>query len=342
MLDLKKIFDKSSVRILLVANLDITLIVTAFSIWYENTPILRTLFLASITVYSIGTISYFFIRSIDMLIEKMTLKFSLLIISFYISTFLGEIVSHSIYSLLLGSWLPIDYGRGFFFNMFLNSVFSFTMVYVFALRDRNEEQKIIEMELYKAHTQAELKALQAKTNPHFFFNTLNSITSLVEIDPKGAISMIHKLAKLFRYNLMTDDIKTVDIEKEIEIMKSYLEIEKVRLGDRLNYHFDVSPDSFNFKVPVFIMQPLIENCIKHGINKSVKGGTIEIIIKKIKESLMIIIKDNCQGFESQEKIVKGTGLSLVEKRLALSYKNYKFDILHDNGAVFIITIENYL
>lgn len=130
----------------------------------------------------------------------------------------------------------------------------------------------------EAANKAEIKALQTQINPHFLFNALNTITSFIRINPDSARNLIINLATFLRYNLEFSDT-TIDIKKELEQVKAYVEIEKARFGDKLNVVYDIDED-INVKIPSLIIQPLVENAIIHGIRANGGSGTVKINVKK--------------------------------------------------------------
>ncbi|PJI06697.1 MULTISPECIES: LytS/YhcK type 5TM receptor domain-containing protein [Clostridium] len=186
----------------------------------------------------------------------------------------------------------------------------------------------VQIELFKLNQKAhladlsELKVLRAQVQPHFLFNTLNTISSFCRTNPVKARQLIISLSNYFRQTLSKDEF--VELEEEIDMLKSYLYIEKARFGERINVIFDVSNDVLHDKVPSFIVQPIVENSIKHGILKKAAGGNIYINIYKKDNELEFLIRDNGIGMDKRryEEVIKnltGTGLNNVNERLKLIY-----------------------
>ena len=201
-----------------------------------------------------------------------------------------------------------------------------------------KEKEIEQERLKQLQKTAELEALRAKLNPHFLFNTFNSIASLIRIDPERAEQMVEKLSSFFRYTLISEDKKTVSLEEEITILTNYLEIEKVRLGSRLNYQIDVAPSLLDRMIPPLLIQPIVENSIIHAIGKKIEGGTIRVEAKKVERWLQITISDNGEGFDYREEEI-GFGLSSIEERLKLLYKGKAvFTINKNAGTVTTIKL----
>ena len=177
-------------------------------------------------------------------------------------------------------------------------------------------------------SEAELKALQAQINPHFLFNALNTITATCRINPEQSRELLLKLASIFRKTLKRD-AKETTLEKEIEFCRDYLGIEKVRLGDRLKVDWDLPEKAHEYVIPPFIIQPLVENSIRHGIQPLEDKGKIEIKVQKLNDKLKITVSDNGVGI-SEEKLEK----LFTEESDRIGLKNIKERInnLYDKKA----------
>ena len=171
---------------------------------------------------------------------------------------------------------------------------------------------------------SELKALQSQINPHFLFNVLNTMTSLIRTNPEKAREVTIDLSNYLRYNL-DNNVKSVELIKELNQVDTYIKIEKVRFGDKLNIIYDVDESLYNFQIPSLIIQPLVENSIKHGILKKRDNGCVKIIIKKIGKDMEVIIEDDGIGIEQtiidnlDKQIKENIGLKNVHQRLKLLY-----------------------
>jgi len=171
---------------------------------------------------------------------------------------------------------------------------------------------------------SELKALQSQINPHFLFNVLNTMTSLIRTNPEKAREVTIDLSNYLRYNL-DNNVKSVELIKELNQVDTYIKIEKVRFGDKLNILYDVDESLYNFQIPSLIIQPLVENSIKHGILKKRDNGCVKIIIKKIDKDIEITIEDDGVGIEQSiidnldKQIKENIGLKNVHQRLKLLY-----------------------
>lgn len=171
---------------------------------------------------------------------------------------------------------------------------------------------------------SELKALQSQINPHFLFNVLNTMTSLIRTNPEKAREVTIDLSKYLRYNL-DNNLKSVELIKELNQIDTYIKIEKARFGDKLNIIYDVDESLYNFQIPSLIIQPLVENSIKHGILKKRDKGFVKIIVNQIDKDIEVAIEDDGVGIEQtvidnlDKKIEENIGLKNVHQRLKLLY-----------------------
>ena len=163
----------------------------------------------------------------------------------------------------------------------------------------------------------ELNSLHAQINPHFLYNALNSIASLAHVDSYKTEKMALSLSDLFRYSVNRKGEKLTSIQEEVEMVQNYLQIEKIRFEDRLEYTIDVEDSIQKLKIPRFILQPLIENSIKHGVSKIEKKGYISLNIYQKNKKLIVAVSDNGPNFP--EGLVSGHGLQSVFDLLRLSY-----------------------
>lgn len=172
--------------------------------------------------------------------------------------------------------------------------------------------------------EAELKALQTQINPHFLFNALHTTSFFVRKDPNKAREIIIDLSTYLRYNL-ENACKLVPLEMELEQVKAYFNIEKARFGDKISLNIDVDENVKNINIPSLIIQPLVENSIKHGLLKKREGGFVNIIAKKENKGCLIIIEDNGIGIDQKiidnlnDRIDKNIGLKNVHNRIKLIY-----------------------
>jgi hypothetical protein len=172
-------------------------------------------------------------------------------------------------------------------------------------------------EMNRLVSQAELRALQSQINPHFLFNALNTLYGTIPREARGARRMVTNLAEIFRYFLQSDRT-FVPLAQEMQIVRAYLEVEQLRLGDRLTVEFRVDEAALDVPVPVLSVQPLVENAIKHGIAQSAEPGYVHVRIEQRGEVLRIIV-ENSSYQDTAEETGAGVGLQNVRRRLEICY-----------------------
>lgn len=209
----------------------------------------------------------------------------------------------------------------------LSNIFLCTMIVAliralisyFIFKERNliieNETKL--SDLRELNAKAELKSLQSQINPHFLYNSLNSIASLAPIDSAKTQKMAYSLSDLFKYSINRKGKKMSTVKDEIEMVKSYLEIEKIRFGDRLQFDIEADSSIENYEIPLFLIQPLVENAVKHGVSQNEGNGQIVLKIERKENELSISVSDNGPNFP--EGLVSGHGLQTVYDLLRLSY-----------------------
>jgi signal transduction histidine kinase len=181
-----------------------------------------------------------------------------------------------------------------------------------------EEVRLVEAELHEQAARAELAALQARINPHFFFNTLNTISALLAEDPAKADEVVQTLADLFRYTFKAAHADAVTLSEELEFVEGYLAVEKARFGDRLRVAWAVDPDVRGARVPGLILQPLVENAVGHGIAPAPGGGTVRISGRVEDGRLVVEVEDDGAGLggDPASMIREDHALGNVRKRIA--------------------------
>jgi two-component system, LytTR family, sensor histidine kinase AlgZ len=189
---------------------------------------------------------------------------------------------------------------------------AFHYVLIASNASQNAERRSLEAGLLAR--EAELKALRAQLDPHFLFNSLNSISSLTGRDPSGARKMCLQLAEFLRDTLRLGAAQRISLQEELNIVERYLSIEQVRLGARLNVCKDTSPHALSAKVPALILQPLAENAVLHGIAHLLEGGTVTIRALREHSMLVVSVSNPCDPDRPRNKRA-GFGLSLVRQRL---------------------------
>jgi len=185
--------------------------------------------------------------------------------------------------------------------------------------------------------QAQLDNLLRQLNPHFLFNSLNSIKSLIIENPSSARRAIDLLSDLLRLSLNQNDNNLITIEEELFLVKDYLELEKIRYEDRLDNAFVVNASCNLYRVPKFSIQLLVENAIKHGIDKSIDGGLIEVIVSVTNDFIEIKVKNPGKINKNQPK---GIGLENLKKRLLIQFNgNTTLTIQEESKNIVVATIQ---
>ncbi len=215
---------------------------------------------------------------------------------------------------------------------FLLTAFYYIVIYYSDFKERT----LKETELKNLVTEAELKSLKFQINPHFIFNSLNSMSALTEIDPKKAKQMIIKLAEFLRYTLANNDRQKNSLNEELKNIKLYLDIEKIRFEDKFVYVEELHEECGKTEIPSMILQPLFENAIKHAVYETLDTVTIKLTCTKQDDFLKISLSNN---FEC-ESHKKGTGVGLknIHDRLALIYHQDNLMEIKKEDGHFIVNI----
>ncbi len=271
---------------------------TGFSYWYavryiniEGSPSLNTLLTHTVGIGLLVTIAVYGTR-----------------------WFLGLLfVSRPFYLDVLQSSLSWRFFLGILY--LLNIVLVYYLIKYYTLV---EEKTSAELNLKSLIKEAELGMLKLQINPHFIFNSLNSVSALTLSRPDKAREMIIKLSAFLRYSLSEDSKAKHTLTEEIAHIQHYLDIEKVRFGDKLNIHFEIAEECGNITVPNLVLQPLLENAIKYGIYESLGMVDIQVCCQRQQEKLRVSI-DNAYDPEGVPKKGKGLGLKNVRERLHLLY-----------------------
>ena len=187
---------------------------------------------------------------------------------------------------------------------------------------RSQEEKLRSSELEKQLSAAQLHALQMQIDPHFLFNTLNSLAALVKFDQKEeALETLANLNSLLRTTLASSSPAKVALSKEVRMIESYLAIEQVRFADRLTVALRVDPEALRGLVPCFLLQPLVENAIRHGIAQCTGDGIVEASAQRTGEHLHLYVRDNGPGVDTRGKKGHGIGLKNTRERLSYFYRD---------------------
>ena len=255
------------------------------------------------------------------------------ILGYYACNLVGMVIGMETANLLVS--LIFGYDIHFFRWQYYGSTAAIvtivgTLILFYHLQKINAEAilQAREMDLVKLEqlkTQAELQALQSKINPHFLYNALNSIVSLIHEDANKAEEMTLKLSKLFRYSINTMQENYCSIKEEIEILNTYLDIEKVRFGNRIHFQIESATELEDKLIPRFLLQPLVENSLKHGLKDMRMHGEMKVVIALNEARIEFFIYDN--GIPFPEELIAGYGLQSTFDKLKLLYgDNYDLEL----------------
>jgi len=187
-----------------------------------------------------------------------------------------------------------------------------------AITLRLKEKELENERILKLAAEARFDGLQARLQPHFLFNTINSILALIREDPRGAEQMLERLSRLLRHALDCRLHSTVPLGSELRLLHDYLEIERTRFGARLRFSISVEPGLDECEIPPYALQTLVENSMKYAVAARRDGGTIAVSARRDGPSLCVEVTDDGPGF-ARDRITEGHGLDTLEKRLALLF-----------------------
>ncbi|WP_162418615.1 sensor histidine kinase [Cyclobacterium roseum] len=275
-----------------------------------------------------------FIKKIDNFLGKQAFIF--------LSTFISPLIVPAVLVIPFFLFSDPNLMASFTHSSFLrqNSSYIFLIALVAALRvfynfvtyriQSMVNQKDVEIaKMKELKNQAELNAIHSRINPHFLYNSLNSIASLSHIDADKTENMATGLSELFRYSINKENKTYVSVAEELEMVKNYLEIEKTRFGDHLEYEINAEEATQEKQIPKFLIQPLVENAVKHGVSQIKGRGKIAVVVKKHENDLWISIYDN--GPDFPEEPISGYGLQNLYDKLEIIYGN-NAKINWENGA----------
>ncbi len=307
--------------ILVISFVSTTLIRYFYRFIYEKKLKLRYYVLAIfLTAFCLGLLIFFSARAWT-LSDEFKIQIGDLINHYdsfiYMKGWLGELF---LITIPIFTWSIIYFGTKFWFDL------------------QSEKERLNEVK-YMAK-EAELQMLRYQINPHFLFNTLNSIQGLMHHNAKLADKMLSELSDFMRYTLRYNQLVYVPLKKEIEIIEKYLLIEKLRYGEQLNFRFEIEPETLDYKVLCFLLQPLIENAIKYGTKTTSDKPMIALHTSMVNKELCLEVRNT--GKLDIQKLESGTGISNVKERLKNAYQNkHSFEIYEEDGWVLVIIKIDY-
>jgi sensor histidine kinase YesM len=195
----------------------------------------------------------------------------------------------------------------------------------YALKISQQELEVIKLKQLK--TQADLQTLQSKINPHFLYNALNSIAVLIHENADKAEDMTLKLSKLFRYSINSQEENYATVREEIEVVETYFDIEKIRFGDRIDFITSADDTILNKKLPRFLIQPLVENSLKHGLADKMTDAVLRVTLAGSGSRLILNVADN--GIPFPDELNAGYGLQSTFDKLSLLYQDdYEIEFIN--------------
>jgi len=216
-------------------------------------------------------------------------------------------------------------GPGTIWDWYIPSLFmtiQFGCLFAYRYFKENQNKIKLEGELRNAALKSELSAIKAQLNPHFLYNIFNTISASVPSENEKTRHLIAELSDLFRYQLKASQTELVPLKDELDFVKKYLDLEKERFQERLEIEIDVDDSILNEMVPPMLLQPLVENSVKHGLSSLIDGGKISISIHKKNNKLMFEISDTGVGIKNKsEAFDKGVGLNNTRLRLEKMYES---------------------
>ena len=255
-----------------------------------NQLIFITLFLAIAAGFILETFQYFFEKNIEL-------------------DFVAELDEEEVFS-----W------AGFLFGV-SRSIILFLLwsgfYYVFAIVEKSRAQEILNLKWEASKNEIELKNLRAQLNPHFLFNSLNSIRALVGLNPEQAKTSVTQLSALLRKSISLGKLRVIPLREELDLVKIYLDLEQVRFEERLQTDFKIGQDTLSCEIPPLMIQTIVENGIKHGISKAINGGVIRVLTVKNENALEITISNS--GYLKENESLTGIGISNSKKRLNILF-----------------------
>lgn len=291
--------------------------VLILSLWYPFSYVSRELTKIHLLIFKL------------ILAGAISIAFSILITRMVIQSVLSGIV---LYDEFWKSTLPYRAGISVF--IYILAVLTY---YLFINLSNLSDKKAREAKLESLVRETELKMLRSQINPHFLFNSLNSVSSLTLTRPEKAREMVIKLSEFMRYALSEKEEQEVTLRDELKSLRLYFDIEKIRFGDKLLTEENIDPWCLNLKLPVMILQPLYENAIKHGVYESTGTVTIKTEVKKSGDYMLITISNNYES-SSLSRVGTGTGLINVERRLSLFYGDEAMIKTSAENNVFKVTL----
>jgi len=252
-------------------------------------------------------------------------------------------LSYFILNRIPGQWLPS--GLAAYINRInpnydiLEGFFAFTITYAlkYTWLTLSTQNKVLALQ--KENLQLELKALKAQVNPHFLFNTLNNIYALALQKSEQTPGMLLKLSSMMRYLLYECNVPQVALQKEIQFINNYIELEKIRHNKNVQINFSLSGNAANSEIAPLLLIPFIENSFKHGVNASIGKGWVDINLSAMEEKISLSVVNSMAGNHVNGSAQKGIGLENVKKRLQLLYPGKNMLNLEEEKEKYSVNLD---
>jgi signal transduction histidine kinase len=241
------------------------------------------------------------------------------------------------------AWWP-EFQRQFFLNFDWGMMTYWAIVggvHAFDFHRESQEQALETAHLETRLAEAQLQALQRQLHPHFLFNTLHAISALMHRDTEAADAMLERRSDLLRLTLDRIAVQEVTLRDELEFVEKYLEIEQTRFGDRLQVRTSIDPATLDAAVPNLLLQPLVENAVRHGIAPKLQGGHVEISSRRDGDTLAVQVRDDGPGLSqaARQALNAGVGLSNTRARLEHLYRDrFTFEFIEQAGGGLAVRI----
>ncbi len=256
-----------------------------------------------------------------------------------IFSLLKMIIEIAAFFLMMGVQRQFSFAQ--FHSNFLTYGAIVGIIYALDYYRKYREHELKSAQLESRLVQAQLQALKMQLHPHFLFNTLHAISALIHKDVEIADRMIARLSDLLRLTLENAGVQEVPLKQELEFLERYLEIEQTRFHDRLAVRMNISPETLDALVPNLILQPLVENAVRHGIARRAAAGTIAISAQRDNGWLLLQVQDNGPGIPAnqQHALTEGIGLTNTKARLQQLYgSRYRFTLENSDAGGLVVSL----
>jgi sensor histidine kinase YesM len=285
--------------------------------------------------YSIHLLNYAAHRTLNAFMGERSQRYAVAtgVIASALGGVLGFVIASNVVGIRIRMWTGMLIAVGWICALMAGMVIAQRRRILAELAFERERNARVEAE--RLMTASRLKLLQAQIEPHFLFNTLAGVSSLIEADPQAARQMVDQLCVFLRAALDSTRRPTASLKRELDVIAAYLSVLKVRMGARLQYSIDAAPALMELEVPSMILQPLVENAIEHGIDSRLDGGEVRVRGERIGSRLRLSVMDNGEGFKATAK--DNIGMGTVRERLEVLFgEQAALRVEHQDGWTCVI------